>query len=248
MLLLTALAWSSAPVPPPIVGGSPAPDGRWPDAVAFVDPWGNPFCTGTLVAPDLVVTAAHCVDDYVGSVRIGSVAANAGGALIRVTRIQKYPDWENTFDVAFVTLAEEAPYPPRRPAVGCVAEDIVDDATVVVAGWGMTREDGTGETNTLRQVETFIQDADCNALTMGCQRRAWPAGELIAGGDGESACYGVDRQHERAGVSHTRGAYTLRRPPRKPASRRFAAARSTESAPRRSSGTAPLSGPAYAPA
>jgi hypothetical protein len=58
----------------------------------------------------------------------------------------------------------------------------------------------------------------------------------------------VDRQHERAGVSHTRGAYTIRRPRRKPASRRFAAARSTESAPGRSSGTAPLSGPAYAPA
>jgi hypothetical protein len=58
----------------------------------------------------------------------------------------------------------------------------------------------------------------------------------------------VDRQHERAGVSHTRGGYTLRRPRRKPASRRVAAARSTESAPRRSTGTAPLSGPAYAPA
>jgi len=43
----------------PIVGGTPASVGEYPNVVAIL--LGGSLCTGTLVAPNVVVTAAHCV-------------------------------------------------------------------------------------------------------------------------------------------------------------------------------------------
>lgn len=48
--------------PQPVVGGQPASPDEYPSTVAVTDPSGDPFCSGTLVAPDVVVTAAHCID------------------------------------------------------------------------------------------------------------------------------------------------------------------------------------------
>src|SRR5512138_3522047 len=46
--------------PAPIVGGSEVPAGKWPDAVAVLGAQGS--CTGTLIAPTVVLTAGHCAE------------------------------------------------------------------------------------------------------------------------------------------------------------------------------------------
>jgi uncharacterized protein (TIGR03382 family) len=52
----TALA---GPVQSPILGGTPTTSGEYPQTVAIL--LGGALCTGTLIAPDWVLTAAHCV-------------------------------------------------------------------------------------------------------------------------------------------------------------------------------------------
>lgn len=52
-----------------IIGGRAASDSEFPATVALVDAKGKAYCTGTLLTPSLVATAAHCVFDlsYRGS-------------------------------------------------------------------------------------------------------------------------------------------------------------------------------------
>jgi len=59
-----------------IVGGTEAPKGAWPWQAQIRTNSGFPFCGGTLVHPQWVVTAAHCVHrKSASSVRVRLVAA-----------------------------------------------------------------------------------------------------------------------------------------------------------------------------
>ena len=48
-------------VTPRIIGGQNAIRGRYPYIVTLVDSTGTLYCGGTLIAPDVVLTASHCL-------------------------------------------------------------------------------------------------------------------------------------------------------------------------------------------
>jgi hypothetical protein len=178
------------PSDPNVVGGRPAPLGKWNDTAAVLF-GGNAACTGTLIAPDLVLTAGHCMDRSLNAVKLGTNDwASSEGETIQVTDAIEYPNSQSTYDVALLVLAGESSYQPRVLATGCVLENsLKPGAPVAIAGYGAINQDGNQYTTMLMEAETTITDPDCTTSD-SCQDSVSPGGELGAGGEGIDSCFG----------------------------------------------------------
>jgi secreted trypsin-like serine protease len=146
-----------------IVGGHPiAEAGKYPWMVSLQSDSFGHFCGGTLIAPRVVVTAAHCIaahmDDYV---RIGGLDLSKGddGEKIRIAdRVihPKYDDRKFHNDIALVYLKEPSTKTPLKmnddnafPAI---------DSMVEVIGWGALHEGDWNLPDQLQGVELPVRD------------------------------------------------------------------------------------------
>ncbi|MFI9502977.1 S1 family peptidase [Nocardia sp. NPDC052566] len=142
-----------------VVGGQAAEAASYPWLAAIGTPLfltrpSGQFCAGVLIAPDQVVTAAHCVElariaPAALSVTFGrSDLRSTDGTSVRVKNIRVHPDFrESTFegepvyhnDLAVLTLdrAQSGPVLEIGPPQG-------DSATIL--GWGATGTDDSGNT------------------------------------------------------------------------------------------------------
>jgi trypsin len=163
LALTGALAGSAAAAAPleaaPVAHGSvingyqPHPS-QWPWMVALTSKGAGPdvlarqYCGGTLIAPALVLTAAHCV------VEQGKVTAPAAmqvvvgrrnldrdpGEIIDVTAITPHPQYAkegtNSYDLALIDLARPS---AATPAAFVDPTVVVPEGTrATVMGWGRT--------------------------------------------------------------------------------------------------------------
>jgi trypsin len=174
-----------------IIGGQPAAEGQYPWLVAVGDagsgdPYERRFCGGSVIAEDVVLTAAHCVeevedpDDLV--VFSGSVDLESDDIVeTAVTDLHIAHDYnepvELANDWALLRLDDALDVEPVEMGTDPEAFDVLE-----VAGWGET---GTGFPTVARWVEVpFVSDDDCEAAypgevdpqTMLC------AGDLANGG------------------------------------------------------------------
>jgi secreted trypsin-like serine protease len=175
-----------------VIGGSAAPAGKWPDAVAVM--WsGEQGCTGTLIAPTVVVTAGHCVpsDDLPNQVLVGASALSRPqeGQMISIKQAIEYPNSWQTVDAGILILSQPATTAPRQLASGWVKFDIKNGASVQLVGFGTTDRSGSRPTDSLMEAATTITDFNC-ATSSGCNTGARPEGELAAGGMGIDTCPG----------------------------------------------------------
>jgi secreted trypsin-like serine protease len=181
-----------------IVGGDEAVEGQFPALVAVAHagegtPFQRQFCGGSLIAEDVVLTAAHCVDTRSADdvvVFSGSVDLESPDLVeTEVVDLHIAHDYNEPVDLAndwaLLKLDESLDIEPID--VGTEPEEF---ATITTAGWGET---GSGYPTVARWVEVpFIDDETCedaypgkvDAQTMLC------AGDLENGGidscDGDS--------------------------------------------------------------
>ena len=142
---VAALALSTASPASAMVGGAPTTeDGVGRSVVTIVGSRGT-FCSGALIAPDLVLSAAHCVmpgADY----RIVLYDAQRQPQFHEVKRVASHPQFDvkgilahrASADVALLQLLE--PLKAKAPAPsGAPLEPIAAGARFTVAGIGVTR-------------------------------------------------------------------------------------------------------------
>ena len=188
--LLTAVSAASAgPVNAPVVGGSMVPPGKWPDAVAILGPSGS--CTGTLIAPDVVLTAGHCTNIQPTEIVANTTNYNgSGGQRIAIESITAYPNYREKFDVAVIVLVSPVTgVVPRSVAGHCTFSGFADETMVHLVGFGLTDTAGVGANTALREAMAPVLDATCSGGN-GCREAVAPQGEFVAGGSGGDSCFG----------------------------------------------------------
>ncbi len=176
-----------------VIGGAAAPAGKWPDTVAVL--WnGEQQCTGTLVAPNVVITAGHCViggaPDHV-LVGASKLSQPQEGETILIEKAIEWPSSQSTIDAGVLVLAQAVTKVMPRPiASGWARYDIVNGAEVQLVGFGTIDRDAEVYTDSLMEATTTVTDYNCSRDGMGCNDGAKPDGEFGAGGMGIDTCPG----------------------------------------------------------
>jgi secreted trypsin-like serine protease len=205
VLLLAALtalllAPAAAADPPQarssIVGGQDAAIGAWPSIAFVLAGWDSngdqtidqhAQCTGTVIAPQWVVSAAHCAFQPNGELVhamltvTGVADLNEHGAeAISVDDLEVHPNWDPD-SLAGDALLIHLRSPSSRTALP-IARHGGDYVTVPgrpnAAGWGAVDEDATIGTDVLQEAYLELQDDDlCAAFAPGFD----PATQTCAG-------------------------------------------------------------------
>jgi hypothetical protein len=149
----------------PIVGGRAIAIEEAPWQVSLHDDFGH-FCGGSILSPDWVLTAAHCVEFAAEMAVVAGVTRQsdaASGQIRRVAEVVSFPGFTSPLvgkDIALVRLAE--PLVLDGKVTRAIA--LVDDAAVragltdpgveaMVSGWGMLSSFGFFGPDELHGVE-----------------------------------------------------------------------------------------------
>jgi hypothetical protein len=173
--LVFALSWPSAAgaaEPQPIYGGAKVKPCGWPTAVALGG------CTGTLVHPELVVFAAHCMEGGYGpsSATFGDNESSAAFE-VPTTACKSNPKYGSQpgQDVAYCKLVKPVTQVPIVPILmGCETSVLTAGVDVVAVGFGEANDNlGWGPKREVTMKLNGIID-----------------GEAFIGGNGKDTCYG----------------------------------------------------------
>jgi secreted trypsin-like serine protease len=191
-----------------IVGGSPAPPGAWP-SIAYLrggyhDNEGRETefaCTGSVVAPQWIVTAAHCTFGFrrqppermeatLGVTDYTDRAAER----IAVDRFVPDPDYDRDSLVGDIGLLHLVRPTSRRPMPLATSEAVAagqyssPPGVPNAAGWGAVDQEGTQLTDQLQQAYLQVHTpAECSSLISDFD----PNSQTCAGTKGAAgACLG----------------------------------------------------------
>jgi trypsin len=153
---------------PRIINGVDAPEGRYPYTVSL-DTGAYHFCGGSLIAPNVVLSAAHCFEPLnkaatraiVNPYKLSDASSDE---TFEIDSFVKHPAYQSLggydHDYVVIKLKGTSSNPYVR-----LNEDTsvpVVATTLEVMGWGNTALSGYTESDTLQQVDVLaMSNADC---------------------------------------------------------------------------------------
>jgi len=172
-----------------VIGGQPAEPGTFPWMAYVLDFHGNSIgqCSGTVVAPNLILTAGHCAENTQTGVvneasgyrvitgNVDAAAPESERQTSEVTRVIPCPCHDRHTAVGDVALLQLST-PTTAPAITLASIPHAGTAALL-AGWGDTYYDQATLVERLRWAHTVVQGPDW------CEREASqfsPASETCA--------------------------------------------------------------------
>lgn len=179
---------------PAIIGGQPTTGDPAVAALLAVDDDGQLFaiCSGTLITPTILLTAAHCVDVPEAAGFVIYVGADltveedpSYQFVAAASRVAFHPQWNPDdiaagYDIGIAELAEPAPVAPREVNLDPITSSQVGQPIRLV-GWGVTAG-GAEDSGVKRAVVSQLADFDDKLLLVGDSERSICNGD--SGGPG----------------------------------------------------------------
>ena len=199
LLLLTAFVGpdglsGEAPDPSAIVNGTPVQTCEWPSVVSILEDDDTPsMCTGTLIHPNVVMTAAHCISEErpIVAVGFGEFSEQAGVPEREVPVIDcvQHPDYliNGWPDIGYCSLQSAVTDIQIVPVMaGCETAALQFATQVQIIGYGSTFGeviDGETEASGVGTKRYTTQWVDDLSLEEAYTALTWNTGS-------HSACFG----------------------------------------------------------
>ncbi|MEU7529990.1 trypsin-like serine protease [Saccharothrix sp. NPDC042600] len=152
---------------PYIIGGGTVSSAPW---AAAVFQSGRFACSGTIISPEWVLTARHCLSSSM-SVRVGSVYKSSGGTTAGVVRQVA----SSRSDFALLRLSRSV----ATTYVTLASADPAVDSTNAIYGWGRTSYDGPASEQ-LKTASVRVTSTSCSdyiggraICSVGIDGNAW---------------------------------------------------------------------------